>query len=242
MRCRSGKWMRIPETENIVQRPWGSLGHSSPEALKADRGLESSTDGVWPFRGAVGGCWETSGYRAAWLGFPQTACPSCLVLLPWPLPRPAARAVGKERLWQASHSLCPSLGLGKEAAPAPNPQRASRAWRRKAVGKSTVPRGSDLILAAPCTRQRSRAHSERPLGQGRSRILPPPSQSPSAGGSGKAGWGMGSLTGQETEGTRAGSGPGPLTAKQGVLCVSPTRRGHRQPWEVQDGPGSWFSP
>lgn len=153
MRCRSGKWMRIPETENTMQRPWGSLGHSSPEALKADRRLESSTDGVWPFRGAVGGSWGTSGYRVAWLGFPQTACPSCLVpypgLSPGLQPEPCGRG-DSGRPATASALLWPW-----EGRLLPIPQRASGAWRRKAVGKSTVPRGSDLILAAPCTRQRS---------------------------------------------------------------------------------------
>lgn len=94
-----------------MQRPWGSLEHSSLEALKADRGLESSTDGMWHFRRLWGARERLAAGQPGW-DPPNCLSQLCPVSLPQ-LPCPPA---------QASPPACgPSRGEGEALAGHPQP-------------------------------------------------------------------------------------------------------------------------
>lgn len=182
--------------------------------------------------GISGGCGELGNVwqQGSLAGIPQTAClsfvlspcPSCPALLPRPLPLPVARAVGKERLWQAIHSLCPSLGLGKEAASAPIPQRASRAMSlgEESCGKEHSPPGLWLGPRGSLNQiEILRLHRAAPgagLEQGPATSLPKPLCWRAVAKQARRRRGQGRFRSR------------PLDCEWGVSHASPVNRGHRQ--------------
>lgn len=202
MRCRSGTRRSIPGTENTVQRPWGCQQHGSLEVSESREGAGEPLLTPQTERGLSGGFGEP-----ARPGSPKLPV-SALSSLPAPAalsPRPGLSPCPKPEPWGRRDSGRPSalprawerrlLGL-----PSPRGPRGPRAWGRKSVGKSTVPGGSDSILAATCTRERCRVSTQQPLGAGLE-------QDPLGRAGRQSGAGPGPSAGRGTEGTGPGWSP-----------------------------------